>query len=187
MTVTAIEKITVPEFVELDDFEDGFFYELLNGEIVKRSSPSTDHQSASFNLSLILGNFVKEKKLGRCFTAPFDVVFDEENLVQPDLLFVSAARAGIVTANCVEGAPDLIVEILSPGTFKTDRNDKMKLYRRSGVPEYWIIDPKSRTIEVYVLQDGEYNLASFAVETGDVNSTVLPGLTVSVQQVFTAG
>jgi len=68
-----------------------------------------------------------------------------------------------------------------------DRNDKMKLYRRSGVPEYWIIDPKSRTIEVYVLQEGEYNLASFAVETGDVSSTVLPGLTVSVQQVFTAG
>jgi len=187
MTLVAIEKITVPEFVELDDFEDGFFYELINGEIVKRSSPSTDHQRASRQVFNILNAFVFEKKLGECFYAPFDVIFDEENLVQPDLLFVSSARAGIITDNCVEGAPDLIVEILSPGTFKTDRNDKMKLYLRSGVPEYWIADPKSRTIEVYVLQDGEYNLVSFAVESGEVSSTVLSGLTVSVQQVFTAG
>jgi len=119
--------------------------------------------------------------------APFDVAFDEENLVQPDILFVSTTRAGIVTEHGVEGAPDLVVEILSPGTFKTDRNDKMKLYRRSGVPEYWIIDPKSRTIEVYVLQDGEYNLASFAVETGEIVSTVLLGLSISVQQVFANG
>lgn len=187
MTITAIEKITVPEFLEMNDFEEGFLYELINGELVKRSSPSTDHQAASFNLALLLGNFVKEKKLGRCFTAPFDVAFDEENLVQPDIIFVSTARAGIITDNCVVGAPDLVVEILSPGTFKTDRNDKMKLYRRFGVSEYWIIDPKSRTIEVYVLQAGDYNLASFAIESGEVVSTVLLGLGIPVQQVFANG
>ncbi len=187
MTITAIEKITVPEFLEMDDFEEGFLYELINGELVKRSSPSTDHQRASRQIFNLLHAFVLEKKLGECFYAPFDVALDEENLVQPDIMFVAAARADIVTENCVEGAPDLVVEILSPGTFKTDRNDKMKLYRRFGVSEYWIADPKNRTIEVYVLQTGDYNLASFAVENGEVVSTVLLGLSIPVQQVFANG
>ncbi|MEQ1744950.1 MAG: Uma2 family endonuclease [Saprospiraceae bacterium] len=187
MTLTAIERITVPEFREMADFEEGFFYELINGEIVKRSSPSTGHQAASFNLALIFGNFVKEKKLGRCFTAPFDVAFDEENLTQPDILFVSTARAGIVTENCVEGAPDLVVEILSPGTFKADRDDKMNLYLRFGVAEYWIVDPKNRSIEVYTLESNKYQLFSFSIESGEVVSLVLPGLKVPIEQVFANG
>lgn len=184
MLETAVARITVPEFLEMDSFEEGYFYELLNGEIVKRSSPSTDHQRTSFNLSLILGNYVKEKALGQCFTAPFDVALDEVNLVQPDLLFISAARASIVTENCVEGAPDLVVEILSPGTFKTDRSDKMQLYRRFGIAEYWILDPRNRSIEVYNLQEGEYRLTSFAIETGEAASTVLEGLKVEAGMVF---
>ena len=184
MTSTAIEKISVREFQEMEDLEEGFLYELIHGELVKRSSPATDHQTASFNLTLILGNYIKEKKLGRCFTAPFDVIFDEENLTQPDILFVSNAKSAIVTDNCVEGAPDLIVEILSPGTFKTDRGDKMKLYCRFGVAEYWIVDPKNRAIEVYVLKEKTYELLSFGIETGEVESTVLPGFKVPVQEIF---
>ena len=184
MPAAAIEKITVSEFLQMEDFEEGYFYELFNGEIVKRSSPSTDHQRASFNLALILGNHIKEKELGSCFTAPFDVALDDVNLVQPDLLFISAARASIVTERCVEGAPDLVVEILSPGTFKTDRSDKMQLYRRFGIAEYWILDPNYRSVEVYNLQEGEYRLTSFAIEHGAVASTVLKGLKVEVEKVF---
>jgi len=184
MSVTTIEKLTVQEFQEMDNLEDGFLYEIINGELVKRSSPSTDHQTASFNLTLILGNFIKEKKLGRCFTAPFDVIFDEENLAQPDILFVAQAKSAIITENCVEGAPDLIVEILSPGTFKTDRGDKMKLYSRFGVAEYWIVDPKNRAVEVYGLKDKTYELISFGIESGEVESTILPGLKIPVEQIF---
>ncbi len=184
MPETTVARVSVREFLELDIFEEGYFYELLNGEIVKRSSPSTDHQRASFNLSLIFGNYVKDKELGTCFAAPFDVALDDTNLVQPDLLFVSAARASIVTENCVEGAPDLVVEILSPGTFKADRSDKMQLYRRFGIAEYWILDPKNRSVEVYNLHGGEYRLASFAIEAGEVASAVLEGLKVEVGKVF---
>jgi Uma2 family endonuclease len=184
MPATAVEKITVSAFLEMNDFEEGFFYELINGEIVKRSSPSTDHQRASRQLFKLIDAFVSDKKIGECFYAPFDVIFDDVNLAQPDILFVSAARASIVTNKCVEGAPDIVVEILSPGTFKTDRSEKMKLYRRFGIREYWILDPRNRAIEVYELKEGEYSLASFAIESGEVLSGVLEGLKVSLEQVY---
>lgn len=184
MTFTSIAKITVREFLEMDNLETDFLYELINGELVKRSSPSTDHQRCSRQIFNLLNAFVLANKLGECFYAPFDVIFDQENLTQPDILFISEAKSDIITESCVEGAPDLIIEILSPGTFKTDRNVKMKLYRRFAVAEYWIVDPKNRAMEVYVLKDKVYELASFGIETGEVESTVLPGLKVSVQQVF---
>lgn len=184
MSVTAIGKLSVQEFMEMDTLEEGFLYELINGELVKRSSPSADHQRSSRQVFKILENFVSTQKLGECFYAPFDVIFDEENLTQPDILFVSQAKSAIVTENCVEGAPDLIIEILSPGTFKTDRGDKMKLYSRFGVQEYWIVDPKNRAVEVYGLSGQVYELISFGIESGVVESTVLPGLKIPVEQIF---
>ncbi|MBK9335141.1 MAG: Uma2 family endonuclease [Lewinellaceae bacterium] len=113
------EKIhTVREFLELDIFEDGYLYELIDGEIVKRASPDTEHQSIASNLSYFFQAFVREKKLGKIFFAPYDVYLDEENLVQPDLIFVAAANAGIIQKGCIVGVPDLVVEILSPGMQK---------------------------------------------------------------------
>ena len=176
--------LTVPEFLDLDIFEDGYFYELINGEIVKRASPSTDHQNASSNLLRLLFRHVPEKVEGKIFHAPYDVYFDDENLPQPDIMFVSKANTAIIKKGCIEGAPDLIVEILSPSTHRTDRGDKFKLYRRFGVAEYWIVDPRSQVIEVYALQNGDYDLVSFALEIGEVESKVLSGLKVDVAQVF---
>ena len=184
MTAVAIDKLTVPEFLEMDDFEEGYIYELINGEIVRRSSPSTAHQVASENLNFHLQTFVRAQKLGRCFTAPFDVAFDDENLAVPDLFFVRAANVSIISKRCVEGLPDLVVEILSPGTWHTDRGNKMKLYRRFGVAEYWIVDPKNQAIEIHALQNGECELVSFASETGEIESSVLPGFKLDVQKIF---
>lgn len=179
------EKIhTVREFLELDVFEDGYLYELINGEIVKRASPDTEHQSIASNLSYFFQVFVREKKLGKIFFAPYDVYLDEENLVQPDLIFVAEANAGIIQKGCIVGVPDLVVEILSPGTHRTDRGAKFKLYQRLGVAEYWIVGPRSKTIEVYTLNAGAYDLFALGEEGGTVESHILKALTVAVHEVF---
>ena len=84
----------------------------------------------------------------------------------------------------VEGAPDLIVEVLSPSTFRTDRKDKMEVYCQFGVAEYWIIDPKNQSVEVYVLENDRYEMQSFAIETGKIESKVLTGLKMDISKIF---
>ncbi len=183
--VAVLEKTyTVSEFLEMDDFEAGFLYELINGEIVRRASPSTDHQRASRNLFRQIDSFVLNNSKGECFCAPYDVQFDDYNFLQPDIIFVATENAGIIKPGCIKGAPDLLVEILSPGTHKDDRGDKMKVYRRSGVREYWIVDPRNKSIEVYTLKDSDYELTFFAMESGEIASQVLEGLTIAVEKVF---
>lgn len=177
------EKLKVADFLEMEG-EPGFIYELINGEIVKKGAPNPKHQLASGELFAQLHAFIRKKKLGTIMTAPLDVFMGEYNALQPDLLFVAKAREEIITSNGVEGAPDLIVEILSPSTMKHDRGSKMKIYRQHQVREYWIVDPKNQSIEVYQLKNNEYDLASFAVEEGEITSEVLPGLSLAVTSIF---
>lgn len=179
----AERKITVKEFFEME-LEEGYFYELINGNIVKKQAPSPAHQNVSMSLSRIMSSFIFDNKLGKLFAAPIDVFFDISNNTQPDLLFVKKERDFIITRNGIEGAPDFIVEILSPSTFKLDRTDKMELYLYFGVPEYWIVDPKNQSIEVYVLEDNRYKMAFFAIENGLIQSKILEGLSLEVSDVF---
>ena len=183
MESSVAEKIKVADFLEME-VEPGFIYELIDGEIVKKSAPSPKHQKASGKLFRVLSAFVEQKQLGEVLYAPLDVFLGEYNSLQPDLLFVAKAREEIITDNGVEGAPDLIIEILSPSTMKNDRGDKMKIYRQHQVREYWIVDPKNQSIEVYQLQNNEYDLASFAVEEGEITSQVLEGFSLNVKGLF---
>jgi Uma2 family endonuclease len=105
-------------------------------------------------------------------------------VVQPDLLFISEKQKEIITDNGVEGVPDLVVEILSPSSMRFDRGGKMKLYKNHKVQEYWIVDPKNQSIEIYVNENNEYELFSFAVESGKVESKVLQKFTLAVEQIF---
>lgn len=185
MLAIAEKKITVQEFLERDDFEEGFLYELIDGEIVKKQAPSPEHQNASGNLFARIHQFNREKQLGgKCLAAPLDVYFTEIDYYQPDIIFIAKARISIITPEGIEGAPDLIVEILSPGTYRHDRDRKMKVYRRTGVQEYWIVDPKSRSVEVYSLREGDYEMTDFATEKGVVQSNLLEGLTVDLKDIF---
>lgn len=184
MVFTEEKILTVHEFLDLDIFEDGYLYELINGEIVKRASPDTEHQSISINLMRQFFQHVPAKVAGKLFHAPYDVYLDEENLVQPDLIFVAEANAGIIQTGCIVGVPDLVVEILSPGTHRTDRGAKFKLYQRLGVAEYWIVGPRSQTIEVYALNAGAYDLFALGEEGGTVESNLLKGLSVPVRDIF---
>ena len=124
--------------------------------------------------------------MGGFLAAPFDVVLSDFDVVEPDLLYISQERLQILTSQHVRGAPDLAVEILSPGTRKTDEVKKRQLYERFGVGEYWVIDPELNTITVYRrVQDAFARVAELSAEHADMLTTLLlPGFSVTLAEVF---
>ncbi|MGA3326299.1 MAG: Uma2 family endonuclease [Terriglobia bacterium] len=165
-----------------DDFcllpEDGKRREIIEGELFVTPSPQTPHQRAVMRLSVHLWQFVDSHELGEVFGAPFDVVFSEFDVVEPDLLYISNARANVLTNKNVQGAPDLVVEVLSESTARVDRSIKLKLYGKFGVQEYWIIDPNGPSAEIY--RRGNEGLALVAkLSAGDaLTSPMFPGFSV---------
>jgi len=159
-------------------------YELIDGGLVVVGSPSIAHQTASMGLSLAVGNFVRERALGRVFHAPTDVILTNTDVVQPDLVFVSNSREHVVTPANIQGAPDLVVEILSPSTANLDRTTKRDLYAEHGVREYWIADPAAQTVAVMLLRDGRFEVVgSYGLED-TLTSPTLEGLTLELSRVF---
>jgi Uma2 family endonuclease len=186
MTSTApvVGVWTYGKYLELDDENR---YEVINGELLVTPAPGTRHQSVVRDLSLRFVQFVQERTAGVVFFAPTDVVLGEDQVVQPDILFIRTARIReIVSERAVHGPPDLVVEVLSPSSLQRDRHQKRELYGRAGVPEFWIVDPANRAIEVFSLGETEYELTSFAAETGAVASRVLDGFAVAVAEVIGA-
>jgi Uma2 family endonuclease len=179
----ATKRSTYADYKALD-VDDNFWYELINGELVKKSAPAPRHQMIQANLFRLLGNFVFNNSLGVLLCAPVDVFVDDFSIPQPDLLFIAKEQQHIITDDGVMGAPNLVVEILSPSSIKRDRKDKMNLYKRLRVQEYWIIDPNNQAVEVYHLIEDDYDLVSFAVERGNVDSTELVGFSLEVSAVF---
>lgn len=135
-------------------------------------------------LNDIVKGHVRANNLGTVLFAPVDVFLNEYNAPQPDLVFVSKARESLITNDGIMGAPDLVVEITSPSSLRRDRFDKMRIFKRFALPEVWLIDPANRSVEVYTLAETEYDLFSFAAETGEVTSKALPELKVDVAGLF---
>ena len=157
--------------------------ELIGGDFFMVPSPGFAHQSIVMNLAVILRDHVRRNNLGVVLVAPFDVVLSEEDVVQPDVLYISNERRSILTEKNAQGAPDLVVEVLSPGTAERDRELKRKLYARFGVREYWIVDPQNQSIQV--LGPGRRGLESRSVLTeGVMRSNLLPGLEMSLAGIF---
>jgi Uma2 family endonuclease len=181
-----IQKITYSDFRYMDIPDgDTSIYELINGNIARRSSPHSIHQIIQSNLMRLIGNYVVEKKAGRVMGAPMDVVFDDENSPQPDVFFIKKEREKIIEYNGpVWGAPDLIIEVISEGTAKNDRIFKKALYERCGVSEYWIVDPPSKSIEVYTLDNQRYTLVDFFEIEGKIKSPLFSDLELDVKDVF---
>jgi len=141
---------------------DGRRYELHEGELSVTPAPSPRHQRISGNLNEILRQHVKARGLGEVFYAPIDCILSETTVVQPDLVYLDTTRLSIVSDRGIEGPPTLVVEILSPTTTLIDRSTKLQLYARHGIPYYWIVDPESRSVEMYTLSEGGYQLATRA-------------------------
>lgn len=174
--------LTYEDYCALPD--DGKRYEIIEGELYVTPSPSRSHQEFAANLLVVLKPLVTARRLGEVFIAPFDVILEETSVVVPDLLFVAQERSGIVTERGVRGAPDLIVEILSPGTARRDRVEKAKLYARHGVSHYWLADPEARILEVYELAEGQYRRAASLADDDRFSPSLFPGLTITLSSLW---
>ena len=139
---------------------DGKRYEILEGELAVTPAPNLKHQTVSVNLVFLLSRHIRAKGLGSLYHAPVDLILEPTSVLQPDLLFVAKGRQSILTNRAVEGAPDLVVEILSPTTGRNDRVTKAHIYARHKVPAYWIVDPDQETVEVYLLNVDSYRLVT---------------------------
>lgn len=163
---------TYEDYLTLDD---GVYFEIINGKAHMSPAPELFHQRWARKIFLAVERHVEAEKLGEVFFAPVDVVLDEHNVVQPDLVFIANASFGLLERRGIMGAPDLVVEIISPTSLRRDRYDKRELYARFGVKEFWLADVANRSIEVLSLKAGNYQLFSCATDTGKICSEVLPG------------
>jgi Uma2 family endonuclease len=178
-------KLTYDDFVLFPD--DGKRHELIDGEHYVTPSPNTRHQRILARLHLLIGGWVETHRLGQVFFAPYDVVFTNFDIVEPDLLYFSSARAAeVITPLHARGAPELIVEIGSPATRKRDETIKRRLYERQGVAEYWVVDPELDVIRVYRRAGESFGRAlELARETDDALTTsLLPGLELPLASIF---
>lgn len=150
-------------------------FEIINGKAFMSPAPELFHQRWARKIFVAVERHVESKKLGEVFFAPVDVVLDEKNVVQPDLVFVSTVNAGLLERRGIMGAPDLVVEIISPTSLRRDRYDKRELYARFGVREFWLADVANRSIEILTLKPGGFQLLSCAATEGKIRSEVLPG------------
>ncbi len=180
--MVAQRHLTYPELRLMPD--DGKRYEIVDGEVLVRPSPSEKHQRVLRNLSFSMHSHAKTKGLGTLYFAPFDVVFGEKTAFQPDIVFVSAARQGIIGPEYIIGAPDLVVEILSPSGASLDRVTKFEQYARYGVGEYWIVDPGTEMVEIYRLAGQSYEPKGTYSGADSLETPVLPAWRISVRDLF---
>ena len=174
-------KLTYRDYAKTPEDER---WELIDGYLFKVDTPNTAHQMMLSDLGFHLWTFVKAGDLGRALARPTDVVLSDCDTVQPDLVFVSKARAHIITHANIQGAPDLVVEILSPSTARRDWRDKFDLYERHGVPEYWMADPAARVIWVFVLREGAFEEAGRYGVGDTLVSPTLAGFALDLSEVF---
>jgi Uma2 family endonuclease len=144
---------TYAEFARLPS-EGSTRYEIIDDELYVTPAPGRLHQRIVTDLVVQLGAFVRSSDAGELFAGPFDVLFAEGDYMEPDLVFVRRDRRDIISDRGVEGAPDLLVEVLSPSTQRRDRGVKLERYRHFGVPEYWIVDAEARAVEIWKLSEG---------------------------------
>ena len=179
---TGRSGLTYADYCALPD--DGLRYEIVDGMLFAEPSPRRAHQEAVGNLFAILHGYVRAHDLGKVYVAPFDVILDPRTTVVPDLVFVVRDRLGIVADRGVEGAPDLLVEVLSPGTARRDRVRKLNAYARLGVRHYWLVDPEAKTVEAFELVEDAYRLAAAVGGDDEFRPGVFPGLAISLPILF---
>ncbi|MFC5401631.1 Uma2 family endonuclease [Cohnella soli] len=164
-------NVTYGDYESMED--DGNRYEIAGGRLELLSSPNSMHQ--------VISQAIRDMMRDTCgldyimLTAPLDVILSDTEVRQPDLIFIHRSRKSIITKRGIDGVPDVVVEVLSPSTRRRDRRDKIIAYAKYGVPEYWIVDPDSYTIELNVLgADGRYGLVDVFAEDEPIVSPKLP-------------
>jgi Uma2 family endonuclease len=180
--VTRRPPLTYDEYRLLP--EDGKRYELMDGDLFVSPAPSTRHQTVSRRLQFALMQSLEVPGLAQIFNAPCDVIFEPTSVVQPDLVIVGTARARIITARAIEGVPDVLVEILSPGGSDRDEHLKRRLYERHGVPEYWVVEPEHGFVTIWRLEGGSYGLRARLDRASTLDHPEFPSVQIPLAGVF---
>lgn len=175
-----------PAPLTYDDYrllpDDGKRYELMDGDLFVSPAPSTTHQ-------LVLGELLVALRAQLAGTAvvlfaPVDVILSSTSVVQPDLVVVRVDRKHLITKRAIEGAPDLVVEVLSPGSIDRDQQLKRRLYERFGIPEYWIVDPDHGQIEIWRMHEGRYGVRAKLDRASTLTSPDFPAIAIPLLPVF---
>jgi Uma2 family endonuclease len=187
MTTVKPQEWTYEDYLAFPE-EGPLRYEVIDGELYTTPAPTPRHQRIIGKLFRITDVFLMQNPLGEMFLAPIDVIFAHSPLqyMEPDLVYVSNERSAIVTEQNIQGAPDLVVEVLSRTTSLRDRREKRSLYERFGVPEYWIVDPETKTVQIFRLVEGHFMAPLDLCKTDILESPLLPGLSVSFSVVFSS-
>ena len=172
---------TVQDYLLMEDEKR---YELIYGRLYEMPSPTFEHQLILKRLMLILDEFVSKNKLGEVIPAPFDVILSEEVVVQPDIVFISNEGMRNIKEGRLFGKPQLVVEIVSKGTFHRDTVKKKEIYQKFGIGEYWLVFPSEQVVQVWTLSKDKYTLYSFAELEGKVSSKLLKGFQLDLKEVF---
>lgn len=178
--VAVTKKLTYADYEKIP--ADSHRHEIIDGEWFMTPAPNLDHQTVVVNLTALLRDYVAGRKMGRVFVAPTDVVLSKNDIVQPDVLFVSKERLSVLGSRNLQGAPDLVVEVVSPSTAAIDRGVKLGLYDRGGVREYWIVDPSGKTVEIH--EFGSPRRVRVYKEGESFGSALLSGLTICLDEIF---
>lgn len=185
METTIKRKVTAAEYEMLPE---GPPQQLIDGEIIMSPSPSSLHQQIIVKLTVLLENYIIKDALGQVLISPIDVFFKEDEVYQPDIIFISKERKNIIGEN-VKGVPDLVVEVLSPSNAYYDLTHKKNVYEETGVKEFWVVDPEGKSIEIYENINNRFILFSKEIYRGgseSVNSKIFSDLKIELNKIFTA-
>lgn len=180
---TTVKRLTYDDLKLIPQDREGDRHELFDGELAVSPSPAPKHQIIAKNLVFRLEQHIEAGDLGTLIPAPIDVLFDDDTVLIPDVIFIAREQVDAIGDKAIEVAPDLVIEILSPGTRRRDLNAKRAIYARFRVREYWIVDPEARTITVLTLA-GERYQALPPGDDGMIRSQVLLELTLAPEAVF---
>ena len=177
MPIVSTTKMTAGQFLQLGEDPPGVRLELVNGEVAVSPSPTPDHSNVIVELIILIGTHNHKHNLGELFQ-DVDTILDRFNVRRPDVLFFFKNRTHLIGKKAMEGPPDLAIEVLSPSSVEIDREDKFEQYRAAGVHFYWIVDPKSKTIDAWELVNREYVHIGRAQGTATINLQPFPDLEI---------
>ena len=181
MLTTLEKRATVEDYERLGE---GAPYQLIAGELIMTPSPGFFHQSISMNLSIVLGSFIKRHKVGTLLAAPLDVHLSDEDIYQPDLIFIRADKTRGIHTDKLRVIPDLVIEVLSPSTAYLDFTRKKEMYCARGVEEYWIINPEMETVEIMIKHGEIYQTESLLKNDAILESKMFPGFQMKIADIF---
>jgi Uma2 family endonuclease len=182
MLLTTEKHSTVRDYERLPE---GAPYQLIAGELIMSPSPILSHQRIIRRLALRLDDFIQREQLGEIVLSPMDVYLTQEDVYQPDLIFIRKENVHLLDPNDrIRFVPDLVIEVLSPSTGSYDYSRKKRIYCERGVREYWIVDPEDRTIEIMVKEGVFYQTVALLRAPAMLESAMFPGFSMKVEEVF---